>query len=163
MQTISGQEIPEADLLRFGELLKSIGRFMTLRDPIVGPTAAESEFSSSQIHALMWVGNEGQITMGELARRSNVTEKTITGVVDRLEKHELLQRQRDPNDRRVVHVVLTEKGQEQFKALQGVMKLRFATFLALLDAPDRESLLRILEKVRDRVSELAAATGKSGH
>ena len=161
MQTIPRQDVPEADLQRFGEVLKSIGRFMTLRDPIIGPTATESEFSSSQIHALMWVGNEGQLTMGELARRSNVTEKTITGVVDRLEKHELLQRQRDPNDRRVIHVVLTDKGQAQYKALQEIMKLRFASFLSLLDAADRTSLLSILEKVRDRVTQMAAATGKN--
>lgn len=156
MQTISPKDISEADVKRFGDVLLNIGRFMTLRDPIVGPTAAESEYSSSQIHALIWVGNEGKLTMGELARRANVTEKTITGIVDRLEKHDLLRRERDANDRRVVHVVLTDKGQEQHKALLEIMKLRFASFLALFDPADRQALLGMLEKVRDRVSQLAA-------
>ena len=99
MQTIPYRDFPDDELTRFGDVLKSIGRHMTLRDPIIGPTAAESEFSSSQIHALMWCGTEGQLTMGELARRSSVTEKTITGIVDRLERDGLLQRQRDPHDR----------------------------------------------------------------
>ncbi|HEY3451818.1 MAG TPA: MarR family transcriptional regulator [Myxococcales bacterium] len=161
MQTISPQDFPEAELKRFGDVLKSIGKYMTLRDPIIGASAAETEFSSSQIHALMWCGTEGQLTMGELARRSNVTEKTITGIVDRLEKNGYLERQRDPNDRRVIHVVITDKGREQFHMLEKTMRLRFAAFLSLLDPPDRQSLYGILEKVLERVSQQATTSGKS--
>jgi len=160
MQTISSQEVPDEEVKRFGDLLKSSGRFMQLRDPLVGPSAAETEFSSSQIHALMWCGTDGHLTMGELARRSNVTEKTITGIVDRLEKNQLLRRERDPNARRVIHVVLTDRGREQFLALQETMYRRFGSFLCLLDPPDRQALYSILEKVRDRITQAAAQTGK---
>ena len=41
-----------------------------------------------------------------------VTVSNLTGIVDRLEEKKLVTRKRDENDRRVVHVVLTDKGRQ---------------------------------------------------
>jgi len=163
MQTISPVDFPDEEIQRFGLLMKSIGRHMALRDPLVGPAPAESEFSSSQIHALISCGSEGRLTMGELAKRLCVTEKTITGVVDRLERDGYLQRQRDPNDRRVIHVVLTDRGSEKWRGFDQAMRRRFASFLSLLDPPDRTALYDILDKVCTRLSEQASAGSKANH
>jgi len=50
----------------------------------------------------------GQITAGELARRSGLTTGAVTAVIDRLEHAGYLRRVRDPSDRRKVYVELTE-------------------------------------------------------
>src|SRR5437867_12726632 len=44
----------------------------------------------------------GPITAGELAERTGLTTGAITGVIDRLERADLVCRARDPNDRRRV-------------------------------------------------------------
>lgn len=144
---------------RLGDLLTDIGRQRGLRDPILGECAAGSDFTPSQIHALMWLGTDGALTMGELARRSSITEKTITGVVDRLERDGLLQRVRDQADRRVVRVVLTKKGSAAYEDLSGHIQEHLGEFLSLLEPDDREALFRILEKLRDRLARMAAAPG----
>src|SRR5215213_10710033 len=42
----------------------------------------------------------GPITAGDLAERTSLTTGAITGVIDRLERAELVRRARDPQDRR---------------------------------------------------------------
>src|SRR5262245_19644810 len=52
-----------------------------------------------------------------LAERCGVGGSTAVGVVDRLEKAGLVQRERDRADRRVVRVRLTERGQKAAESL----------------------------------------------
>ena len=60
---------------------------------------------------------DGRTTMGELAEMLDVTPRTITGLVDNLERDGLVRRADDPNDRRSVYAEVTEKGRERVKAL----------------------------------------------
>jgi DNA-binding MarR family transcriptional regulator len=154
MRNISDKGSLDSDILRFGELLKSLGRVRSLRDPLVGDCVAVSEFTHSQTHVLMWLGSEGSLTMGELARMVGITEKTITGVVDRLERDGLLQRTRDAVDRRVVRVALTKKGSGQYRRFEDFMRGRMGQLLGFLDPPDRDTLFRILNKLCERVTRV---------
>ena len=156
MRNISDKGSLEPDVLRFGELLKGLGRVRSLRDPLVGDAVAESEFTTSQMHVLMWLGTDGPQTMGHLARLVGITEKTMTGVVDRLERDGFLQRTRDQADRRVVRVALTKKGASQHTRFEDFMRARLAEFLGFLDHADRDSLFRILQKLCDRLTQLPA-------
>jgi DNA-binding MarR family transcriptional regulator len=156
MRNISLKGNLAPDLQRFGELIRTIGRQGSLRDPIVGECGAGTDYSHSQIHVIMWLGSDGPLTMGELAKRAGITEKTITGVVDRLERDGLLARTRDQADRRVVRVALSKKGVSEFQRFQGHMMERMAQFLGLLDEADRTALLRILENLSRRLQ----ATGE---
>ena len=151
MRNISQKGNLTPELQRFGELIRTIGRQGTLRDPIVGECGAGTEYSRSQIHVIMWLGSDGPLTMGELAKRAGITEKTITGVVDRLERDDLLARTHDQVDRRVVRVSLSKKGASEFQRFQGHMMGRMADFLGLLDEADRAALLRILENLCRRL------------
>ncbi len=158
MQSISKDQELELHAQSMGKLLLDIARVKNLRDPILGEAAAESRLSPTQIHTVMWLGNDGPLTMGDLARRGGITEKTITGVIDRLERDGYVHRERDLADRRVVRVVLTEK--TEFREMRAVMEQRFRIFLGFLDAEDRQALLRILSKLHAR---LAAQTTHLTH
>jgi DNA-binding MarR family transcriptional regulator len=52
----------------------------------------------------------GGFTFAELSRLLLVTSGNLTGIVDRLEKQQLVERQPDAKDRRVIRVALTGKG-----------------------------------------------------
>jgi DNA-binding MarR family transcriptional regulator len=85
--------------------------------------------------------------MGELARRLGVTEKTITGLVDRLERAGYLQRERLAPDRRVVRCRLTAEGQPTYEKLDRSLLEATGQLLSLLDGSDRKALFRIVEKL----------------
>ncbi|WP_020670414.1 MarR family winged helix-turn-helix transcriptional regulator [Amycolatopsis nigrescens] len=53
-----------------------------------------------------------EMTHGELAVRLHCDKTNITGLVDRLERRELVRRRPDPDDRRVTRVSLTDQGTE---------------------------------------------------
>lgn len=50
-------------------------------------------------------------SFGELAALLGCDKTNVTGMVDRLERRELLRRTPDPEDRRVSRIVLTEEGE----------------------------------------------------
>jgi DNA-binding MarR family transcriptional regulator len=52
---------------------------------------------------------KGKMTAGELAKSTGLTTGSVTGLIDRLEKKELVKRQYDDKDRRKVFIVPNEK------------------------------------------------------
>jgi DNA-binding MarR family transcriptional regulator len=156
MQNISGNEKAASDLFN---LLVELGRVRAMRDPMQ-MLVAEQELTTPQLHTLSWLAIDGALTMGELARRLGITEKTITGVIDRLERDRLVQRVRDSADRRVVRAHLTGVGKRQAEKLVDTARHSMAAFLSMLDDEDRASLLRIIQKVVTRVASMSSETSK---
>lgn len=155
MRDISKRDSLEQDVERIRQLILALGRRRPLRDPI-STTIEESGLTPPQLHALLWLGTDGPLTMGELARRIGSTEKTLTGIVDRMERAGYLQRERDANDRRVVRSKLTRKGLALHRKLDAQMRARMTRVLGLLDPEDRRDLFRILDKFLSRVPSLDA-------
>ena len=80
--------------------------------------------------ALRRAGAPYELSPGQLGAQAMVTSGTVTNRVDRLEARGLVRREREPNDRRGVRVVLTATGQ---RTVDG----------ALTDLLDRERELLI--------------------
>ena len=147
----------DQDVERLTALLEALGRRAPLRDPIT--RAVESMgLTPPQLHTVMWLNREERLTMGTLAHRIGVTEKTVTGIVDRLERSGCVARVRDEADRRVVHVCLAEKGVAIARKLEQSFRGRMRALLGLLEEPDREHLLRILGLLLSNVDLLDPRT-----
>ena len=58
---------------------------------------------------------DGRTTMGQLAEMLEVSPRTVTGLVDNLERDGLVRRVDDPKDRRSVYAELTEQGRDRLK------------------------------------------------
>jgi MarR family transcriptional regulator, organic hydroperoxide resistance regulator len=68
---------------------------------------------------LLW--EKDRQTGAEIGSRLVLDSATITGVLDRLEKLELVERRSDRDDRRVNRICLTSKGRKRRTALQSEM------------------------------------------
>jgi DNA-binding MarR family transcriptional regulator len=68
---------------------------------------------------LLWI--ENGLLLSELGRKLSRDGPTITGVVDRMEKKQMVKRVRDDKDRRAIKIVLTAKG---LKLKDKLMSLR---------------------------------------
>jgi DNA-binding MarR family transcriptional regulator len=139
-----------ADAERLCELLLRLGRQRSVRNP-VAVLCEELQLTPSQLHSLVWLGHEGPLAMGDLARRLGVTVKTVTGVVDRLERTGLAQRVRASGDRRVVQVALSAQGTEVFGRLKATARERLQQVLGQLDASQRAALFSLLEGLAARL------------
>jgi DNA-binding MarR family transcriptional regulator len=71
----------------------------------------------------------------------------LTGIVDRLEKKKLVSRKRDENDRRVVHVVLTDRGAKLWSSTLPLFEKSAAEIFAALDGSQQKELSALLRKL----------------
>lgn len=85
-----------------------------------------------QFVALQWLFEDGDMTIGELSNKMYLACSTTTDLVDRMEKNLLVERVKDPNDRRVVRIHLLEEGKriidEVIKKRQGYLDEILKTF-----------------------------------
>ena len=132
------------------ELIMRLGRHRSLRDPLNG-ICEDHQLTPTQLHALIWLGNDGPTNVGVLAQRIGITKKTITGVVDRLDHMHLVERTRDAEDRRAVVARLTQQGEALFLRINRSLDQGLRRMLDLLEPEDRESLFGLLERVLQRL------------
>jgi DNA-binding MarR family transcriptional regulator len=92
-------------------------------------------------------------TPAELADISGVTRATMTGLIDTLEKDELVTREPDPKDHRMVSVKITSKGEFVLKEIvPGHLKTMSSLMRHLSDA-ERKTLVTLLGKVLRAVDQ----------
>ena len=87
-----------------------------------------------------------EYSMRELSQNAFLPPSNISAIMDRLSKKGITKRRRDPKDRRIVKVHLTDKGK---KMLYGFMKKRgkeLENSLGNLSEKDRQELFNSLEK-----------------
>jgi len=71
----------------------------------------------SQFAVLEALYHLGHMTQGEISNKVLKSGSNMTTVIDNLERDGLVRRERDADDRRVVHVHLTEVGQGKIEAV----------------------------------------------
>ena len=89
--------------------------------------------------------------MGELSRMLLVSNGNATDVVGRLEKEGLVLRTPSAEDRRTVHVALTDAGREQFEGMAVGHEAELSRLFEALDEDDLDTMRTILRKVAPRI------------
>ena len=72
----------------------------------------------AQLKSLFFISNQGTTHSGKLAAALGVTPTNVTGIIDRLVKQGLVSRTEDPQDRRVILLKATGKGEELVSKLR---------------------------------------------
>jgi MarR family transcriptional regulator, organic hydroperoxide resistance regulator len=113
------------------------------------------ELNITPVQALVlgFLRDEDRITSSELGKRTELDSATLTGIIDRLEAAELIERRGNPADRRSIHVHLTERGR-----LLGTRAVRLITeanvkFLEMLTEQEKGELRRIIKKLRTAATQ----------
>jgi len=104
----------------------------------------------------------GPRTPAELADAAGVTRATMTGLIDTLERDGLVRREPDPVDRRMMSVRLTAKAETYLKQMLPGHFQTMARLMAPLSESERKTLVRLLTKILQNASEIAAPESKAG-
>ncbi|MEU8825435.1 MarR family transcriptional regulator [Streptomyces sp. NPDC048636] len=109
--------------------------------------AAHHGLTPQQVKTLVALDETPQ-PMRRVAERLGAEPSNLTGVVDRLQTRGLVERQPDPNDRRIKLLATTEAGRMAARDLRD--RLRFARDpLAALAEPQRRDLRDLLQLMAD--------------
>ncbi|RZM82965.1 MarR family transcriptional regulator [Leptolyngbya iicbica LK] len=106
------------------------------------------DLTPAQFDVVATLGNTPGMTMGEIGEKTLITKGTLTGVVDRLEKKELVTREVPPENRRSVVVRLTPKGQQVFETVFPAHVDDIHQHLSSLDASELELLQVLLSRIQ---------------
>jgi len=96
-------------LERIEEVLIALRRVIRATDLHSKYLAKTTSLTTPQILLLQKIHSKGQATIGELAGEISLSQATVTTILDRLEKRNLVYRQRSQEDKRKVHVHLTDE------------------------------------------------------
>lgn len=108
-----------------------------------------SGFTGPQLLVLQALGQHEEITAGELAREVNLSQGTVTSILDRLEKRGLIQRIRSHTDRRKVYVTLTEEGVAQLASAPTLLQERFIQRFEELKDWEQHQILASLQRLAE--------------
>jgi DNA-binding MarR family transcriptional regulator len=97
------------------------------------------------------------LTHGELCRRLGVSTGAMTNRLDKLQRADLLRRQRDPRDRRGVTLTITDGGRDRINAYVDRGADRERALLGGLSDQDKRRLNLLLAKLLDSLrAEISA-------
>ncbi len=94
----------------------------------------------------------GAWRVGVLARHLHVSTPTITGIVDRLVREDLVKQGDDPSDRRVVLNSLTDKGQEVMERLAQRSDAELQRVVGALSAEEQTEVAQSLKRLDDALT-----------
>lgn len=104
-------------------------------------------FTSSQCYAMLEIFRVGSLTMNELSEKMNLDSSTMTRVIDKLVRDELINRDKDSSDRRIVVVSLTDKGNEAAKKLNASVNEYYKRIISSIPEGEVEDIFQCLSKL----------------
>jgi MarR family 2-MHQ and catechol resistance regulon transcriptional repressor len=108
--------------------------------------------TSSQYNVLRILRGEGKpMPCLEIGERMIQVVPAMTGLIDRLEKQELVRRERCSEDRRVIYIELTKKAAVLLKKMDEPVRKLERKLVGPLTRAELKELSRLLEKTRKSV------------
>lgn len=117
------------------------------------------DVTMAQMHCLHEIGELGTPTMSELSEELGLHPSTVTALVDALVEQGLVQRKRDPDDRRVVRVTHTAEGRRERLRHHREQRERLKRLLGDLSDDDLSAIISALTTLRDAAERAARAGG----
>ncbi|MDP2937658.1 MAG: MarR family transcriptional regulator [Candidatus Omnitrophota bacterium] len=137
-------------LLEFGEKINEI-----LPVVIQGFTRRQAnalykgQITLPQLFILDLLNRQGESKMTDMAHFMQVTTAAMTGIVERLVRDGYVVRVYDPEDRRIIKIKLTGKGNALVKKINQQRLKMFIEIFGSISEVDRQDYLRILMQIRD--------------
>lgn len=114
---------------------------------------ASGKITMPQYLVVDMLRNKGAMKMTEIASELGITLPAATGLIDRLHGLKMLDRLYDKNDRRVIRIHLTPKGQRLVLRVSRKREKMINHVFGRLSEEERQTYLKILRKVHEVIYE----------
>ena len=105
------------------------------------------DMTPQQYWLMRHLRRNGPQSIGEIANALGVTMGSATIACKRLEKSGLVTRERQVNDERIVHVILTEQGRAQIDAWRQHKLESIETLLEVFDEQEQQVFQQLVERL----------------
>lgn len=103
---------------------------------------------------LFIINKENGLSQKEIASKLNLKASTITVMLNRMEKGNLVMRKQDDEDQRISRVYITDEGRKVCNMANGVMKKIEEECFGNFTKDEKIILKRLLTQVRDNLNKI---------
>ncbi|WP_409272134.1 MarR family winged helix-turn-helix transcriptional regulator [Neobacillus sp. SCS-31] len=111
----------------------------------------KSKLNVTEFSVLEVLYQKGTMTIQQICQNVLISSGSMTYVIDKLEKRCLLKRSACPNDRRAIHVSLTDEGLNLMDTIMPNYLDMVDGLFEVLDPEEAETFLKLLKKVNNKV------------
>jgi len=113
-----------------------------------------AECSKNELLVLLLLYQKGESNMSQIAEYLNVPLNTATGIISRMENKKMVDRNRHPEDKRVVTITLSDGGRRQMAEIIKSFSYYGQRIMTVLTQDELELLGRVLDKVINLLKEV---------
>lgn len=135
------------------EVIEAIVYLYTEGRRVTKELARRADLTGPQLTVVKMLEQIGDLSLSELSDRIRAQNSTVTGIIDRMVRENLVVRERSKEDRRVVYIRLTPKGRKLAQEINVEPMEIFRSALADLSASEVRELVKILGKVAKKVRQ----------
>lgn len=129
------------------EVLLSLRRIIQANDLYSRSLVKKHGITGPQLVILQKVSKNNEISVGELAKAISLSQATVTGILDRLEKRGLIIRRKSDDDKRRVLILPTEECNKMIAAKPLPLQQSFVNKFQELQDWEKYMILAVLEKI----------------
>ena len=134
-------------MARHDEVLIALRRIIRATDLYSRKLSKVAGLTAPQLLVMQAIAARDEMTMGEIATEVSLSQATITTILDRLEKRELLIRERGSSDKRRVYARLTPVGEDLVNRAPAPLQEEFLERFEQLDDWEQSLILSSLQRV----------------
>ena len=128
---------------------------MSFHKKLLKMDSCESPDNFTRLHfAVMGTLSQGDITMSALAKTLMMPKPQLTRLVDSLVRLEIIERRLNETDRRVINLILTEKGKNILKEMKHKMQNNTKQLLSCLTPAELKRMSSALDTLQEILSKL---------
>ncbi len=131
------------------EVLVALRRVIRATDLHSKKLVKTASVTGPQLLLLQIVNAKGDMTISELARDMSLSQATVTTILDRLQKRELIERVRSETDKRKVHPRLTDHGRKILSTAPTALQDNFVRRFRALDEWEQGMIIAALQRVAE--------------
>ena len=136
---------PEPDTVRLMEQFRAIAHASHNR---TNARMSAAGLSLARFRVLRALASGGRLRMNELSTALGVVPRTVTTIIDALEKDRMVARLADPADRRATLLEITRDGHHQLRRLRALHDAAAAELFEVLTAAEKQQLARLLRRLQ---------------
>jgi DNA-binding MarR family transcriptional regulator len=135
------------------EIMNQLDELMSYQRRSFCEHGPHRELSLPQLFLLVTLHERGTLTVSALAELLGVTAPSASTLIDRMEERGLVARERDAEDRRVVHVTVTEEGHTLLDEMVGMKRDRVRQVLSRMNAEELQHVVGAIHGLRRVLGE----------
>ena len=113
------------------------------------PLRSKSSITPGGMFVMGSLKRYGILSMSDIGKCLSMPKPHITVIVDKLIEEGYVERLNDPKDRRIVNILITNKGLKDFEDIKEIVSENLKIKLSTLDEEEQEILAKASQQVKD--------------